>query len=246
MVIEIEDPHVEGKLIRNFIRARVKVDIQHPLFTRCWVPRRNLPRVWVFVKYEKLQDLCFNCGVIGHEQKLCMNTRAKSSIGKDIQNYGPRVGTPLAKTIKTILEEQERRRKFAQGRNKDDSETQSQAGESRDEAEERRKARESQLNKEKYEYEKVLEALVGDGRLPEGWFEPCSDGSGSSSTSRASRVYRPKVIAQPVFSNLRLHNDYPGFRVEDNLVVEVVQSPEEEEDKAGLGNPSKPDPNPMT
>lgn len=153
-----------------------------------------------------------------------MNTRAKSSIGKDIQNYGPRVGTPPAKTIKMILEEQERRRKFAQGRNKDDFETQSQAGESRDEAEERRKARESQLNKEKYEYKKVLEALEGDGRLPEGWFEPCSDGSGSSSTSGTSRVYRPKVIAQPVFSNLRLHKDYLGFRVEDNLVVEVVQS----------------------
>lgn len=63
-----------------------------------------------------------------------------SSIGKDVQKYGPRVGTPLAKTIKMIVEEYERRRKFAQGINKQESETQSQEGNPRNEAEERRKA----------------------------------------------------------------------------------------------------------
>lgn len=96
---------MEGKLIRNSIRARVEVNIRHPLFAGCWVPRRNLPRVWVFVKYEILQDLCFKCGIIGHEQKSCVNQCVMSSIGKDVQKYGPRVGTPLAKTIKMIVEE---------------------------------------------------------------------------------------------------------------------------------------------
>lgn len=242
-VLEVEDPHVKGKLIRNSIRARVEVNIRHHLFAGCWVSRRNLPRVWVFVKYERLQDLCFKCGIIGHEQKPCVNQCVMSSIGKDVQKYGPRVGTPLAKTIKMIVEEQERRRKFAQGRNKQESETQSQEGNPRNEAEERRKAAETQLNKERWEYEGVLEALEGDGKLPAGWFEDYSGDSRSSLTLGASRVYMPNVIAQPMFTNLHLHKEFPGFRVDNGLVVEEVSSPEEAE-KDGVGNSAQSDLNP--
>lgn len=66
-VLEIEDPLIEGKIIRPFIRARVGINIKEPLLTWCWVPRRNLPKIWVSIKYERLQDLCFKCGIIGHE-----------------------------------------------------------------------------------------------------------------------------------------------------------------------------------
>lgn len=110
-VEEIEDPMVEGKVIRPFIRARVTLDIQYPLFTGCWIPRKNLSRIWIFVKYERLQDLCFKCGVIGHEQKACKKERVMSSFCEDAYRYGPRVGVPPAKSIKTILEEQARRNK---------------------------------------------------------------------------------------------------------------------------------------
>lgn len=73
--MEIEDPIVEGKVFRPFIRARMEIDIQYPLSTGCWFPRKKFPRVWVFVKYKRLQDLCYNCGIIGHEQKICKRTR---------------------------------------------------------------------------------------------------------------------------------------------------------------------------
>lgn len=68
-VIEAEDPRLDGQLVRNFIRARVEINILQPLSTGCWVPRKDLPRTRVLIKYERLQDLCFNCGVIGHEQR---------------------------------------------------------------------------------------------------------------------------------------------------------------------------------
>lgn len=47
--MEIEDPIVEGKVFRPFIRARMEIDIQYPLSTGCWFPRKKFPRVWVFV-----------------------------------------------------------------------------------------------------------------------------------------------------------------------------------------------------
>lgn len=96
------------------------------------------------------------------------------------------------------------------------------------------------MNKEWWEYEGILEALEGDGKLPAGWFEDYSGDSRSSLTLGVSRVYRPNVIAQPMFTNLCLHKKFPGFRVDNGLVVEDVSSPEEAE-KDGVGNPAQSD-----
>lgn len=68
-VVEIEEPIVEGKILRTFIRANVIIDITKPLSSGCWIPKKDLPKIWAIYKYERLQDLCFNCGVIGHEPR---------------------------------------------------------------------------------------------------------------------------------------------------------------------------------
>lgn len=44
-IMEIEDPLVNGTLVRDFIRGRVLVDVSKPLPTGCWVPRVGLPRL---------------------------------------------------------------------------------------------------------------------------------------------------------------------------------------------------------
>lgn len=104
-VIEIEDPLVEGKLVRPFIRARVVVNVTNPLSTGCWIPRQGLSKVWASIKYERLQDLCFKYGIIGHEQKNCSRERVMSSLGIGIHRYSARVGVAPAKPLKLILEE---------------------------------------------------------------------------------------------------------------------------------------------
>ncbi|KAJ1407196.1 Endonuclease/exonuclease/phosphatase superfamily [Sesbania bispinosa] len=58
-VKEVEDPKVEGVLLRSFMRVRVTVNVKKPLVTGFWVPRKDLPKTWVLVKYEKLQDFCY-------------------------------------------------------------------------------------------------------------------------------------------------------------------------------------------
>lgn len=114
-VAEVENPIVDGRIIRLFTRAMVLVDVRLPLYTGCRV--RDRPRIWVSLKYEKLHDLCFKCGVIGDEQKDCKKEKVMSLMNKDVSRYGPKVGVPLARSLREILEEQGRwRKKCNQGR----------------------------------------------------------------------------------------------------------------------------------
>lgn len=114
-IIEVENPVVDGFLLRHFIRARVRINIKNPLSTGCWVPRRNLPKIWISIKYEKLQDMCFKCGIIGHEQRSCKEEKEMSTRDKDIPRYSLKVSAPPAKELSLILEERKRWKKNAKG-----------------------------------------------------------------------------------------------------------------------------------
>lgn len=203
-VVEIEDPMIEGKWIRSFIRARVEIDIRQPLFTGCWIPRRNMARVWVFIKYERLQDLCFKCGIIGHEQKNCNKESVMSPLGKNVQKYSLRLGVPPAKPIKMILEEQARRRKKSQ------AEADKDAGSmwtDQYSLEDGTQNKELMINKERFEYSATMEALEGDGNLPPGWQEGQPEGDPSSSPFPPDHIlFR--------FNSLRLHKDVLGFHID--------------------------------
>lgn len=46
-IVEVENPLLEGKLLRSFMRVRINLDITQPISTGCWVPRKDLPKVWI-------------------------------------------------------------------------------------------------------------------------------------------------------------------------------------------------------
>ena len=70
-LMDAEEPMHEGKLLRSCLRMRITIDITQPLTIGFWVPMKEKGNVWVLVKYEKLQDYCYTCGIIGHDQKMC-------------------------------------------------------------------------------------------------------------------------------------------------------------------------------
>lgn len=209
-VIEIEDPMVAGKIIRPFIRARVELNIQYPLSTGCWIPRKNLPKFWVVIKYERLQDLCFKCGVIGHEQKICKKERVMSSLNKNAHRYGPRVGVGPAKSIKTIIAEQARRQKRGQGEADTNSDEKNNAEEADSTSEDECIHKENIANKERLEYEVVLGALEGDGNLPSGWKERPPEQYPSPPFMEIVHENPSPPQEQPFFSNLRFPLQHGG------------------------------------
>ncbi|KAJ1396214.1 Zinc finger, CCHC-type [Sesbania bispinosa] len=105
-VLEVENPEVEGKLLRTFVRVRARVNIKKPLVTGCWVPRKNLPKVWIMFKYERLQGLCFNCGVIGHEQKSCSHAQVMPHLDNRNPKYSSKLGVAPARPILQLFQEQ--------------------------------------------------------------------------------------------------------------------------------------------
>lgn len=104
-VVEIEEPIVEGRILRTIIRARVILDITIQLPSGCWIPRKGFPWIWAIYKYERLQDLCFNCGIIGHEQRHCKVPRVMLAYCSSIPKYDQILSIMAAKPIVVVLQE---------------------------------------------------------------------------------------------------------------------------------------------
>ncbi|KAF7801860.1 TMV resistance protein N-like [Senna tora] len=68
-VVMVEELILNGRVLRNFARARVLVDLSKSIVKGFWISRLGLPRVWISVRFEKLQHYYFNCGIVGYEVK---------------------------------------------------------------------------------------------------------------------------------------------------------------------------------
>uniref|UniRef100_A0A2N9JBI5 CCHC-type domain-containing protein n=1 Tax=Fagus sylvatica TaxID=28930 RepID=A0A2N9JBI5_FAGSY len=78
---------------RRFIRLRIEVDITKPLIPGVFLPRPELNDLWIGLKYEKLPEVCFRCGLIGHDSRFCGANHRKLSnqFGEKFIAYGPRL-----------------------------------------------------------------------------------------------------------------------------------------------------------
>ncbi|KAK4254228.1 hypothetical protein QN277_009635 [Acacia crassicarpa] len=77
-VVLAEDPVYNGRLLRSFLRVRVVLDLRKPLSSGFWLPRPDGQQVWISIRFEKLQNFCYNCGKIGHENKSCGSVKLMS------------------------------------------------------------------------------------------------------------------------------------------------------------------------
>jgi hypothetical protein len=60
-----------GKKI--IVKIRVALNIHNPITSGIHVGNPTDGTSWIDFRYEKLPQACFNCGLIGHVDKLCRN-----------------------------------------------------------------------------------------------------------------------------------------------------------------------------
>ncbi|KAF7809654.1 reverse transcriptase [Senna tora] len=100
-VVAYEDPKVRGGIARGFMRVRVMLDIMKPFVTGVWVPRPNMSRIWIQAKYEKLQHLCFRCGMLGHDARVC---RSRENKEDELEfQWGPGLGVSPCKALGRVV-----------------------------------------------------------------------------------------------------------------------------------------------
>jgi hypothetical protein len=76
-VIEVDFDEGSKGRYRRFIRLRIEIDISRPLNPGFFLPRPGLNDLWISLKYERLPEFCFSCGVIGHDCRFCGTTQTK-------------------------------------------------------------------------------------------------------------------------------------------------------------------------
>lgn len=89
----------EGLLLnRSFLRVRVEVNLKVPLPRGFWMRRRNnMGRdLWIYYKYERLPDYCYDCGRIGHDNRECKFVAKEEGA---ISGYGPELRTGRARKL---------------------------------------------------------------------------------------------------------------------------------------------------
>ena len=70
-VVEVDLAGDGGGTWKRFIRIQIEVELHRPLLPGIFLPRNDLPHLWISLRYEKLANVCYRCGVIGHETHAC-------------------------------------------------------------------------------------------------------------------------------------------------------------------------------
>ena len=90
LVLEIDFSEDTRYHWKRFVRCRVNVNISEPLCPGIFLPRNDRNDIWISLKYERLPEFCFRCGVIGHCDSLCdsVQTLLSNEFGFMFPAYG--------------------------------------------------------------------------------------------------------------------------------------------------------------
>ncbi|KAI9118304.1 hypothetical protein K1719_010636 [Acacia pycnantha] len=102
-VLLAEDPYYNGRYLRGFLRARVLLDLRRPLAYGFWLTRPNNEKIWISVRYEKLQSFCYSCGKLGHDNRNCGSERLMSGLNPNEPRFGAWLTTKLCRSWDEVV-----------------------------------------------------------------------------------------------------------------------------------------------
>ena len=104
-IVAWEDSMYKGIMVRSFLRIRVLISLKRLLKLGFWLSKPNAKRLWVRFRYERLQHFCFGCGLLGHEQKECMNPRIWGAKTPEFKRYNSKLEVAPARALDALISE---------------------------------------------------------------------------------------------------------------------------------------------
>ncbi|KAI9071798.1 hypothetical protein K1719_046244 [Acacia pycnantha] len=75
-----------------------ETSVRKALVPGFWLPKPDGTNVWISVRYEKLQNFCYNCGKIGHDRRDCIVERSMEDSNTVEKRYGAWLTTPVSRS----------------------------------------------------------------------------------------------------------------------------------------------------
>ncbi|XP_050278122.1 uncharacterized protein LOC126719632 [Quercus robur] len=90
-VLEVDFTGNGGVCMSKFIRVKIELKIEDPLWSGFFLDRSTNVDLWIQFKYERVADFCYKCGRLGHLKARCPRTEstARNSDGKEPYGFGP-------------------------------------------------------------------------------------------------------------------------------------------------------------
>lgn len=88
-IVEMEDPITVGIPLRPFLRVRVGIDVYKPIWAGRWLQLPSMEHIWIHFKYERLQGLCYQCGMLGHDHRRWNVPKSVAAYDPCLPKFGP-------------------------------------------------------------------------------------------------------------------------------------------------------------
>lgn len=87
--MKFKERNVQRDEIRKYSKFKVEIDL-HKLIVPGWtLDQGEQSPMWIEFKYERLPNICFNCGRFDHETRSCPNGPANTSNPVCSSKFGP-------------------------------------------------------------------------------------------------------------------------------------------------------------
>lgn len=87
------DAKNNSSIWRDCMRLRIRVDVRRPLKRKKKICKKDKTEVMVHVKYERLPDFCFTCGLLSHTERFCKK-KLENNSGEVSKDWGSWLRAP--------------------------------------------------------------------------------------------------------------------------------------------------------